>query len=329
MTPFDDNDLIGRLQSAIAERQSSISAPEGIGDAARRAARRRTATRAGVPVLAAAGVATVLAISSGSGSPAAGGLSAGGSALPAPTAPFKAQDTAYIIKRVKARVADDIQGGMVIDSYGYASGDDADGSLVNLGQKNEDGYEYTAPDGSVFNRAVSYAMQNGSPVNGLDSITIDDLTPDGNGKYDDSRTIIDSGSQTYSQDQFSGLSNPNTTSLPNLHSSAAEVQQALQSGQMTQTGTATVNGTPAIALSVKVPSGSSEIMESASGTQTVSTDLILYVDAQTYQPLRTVLSFGGQPYLLVSDWVPDTPGNIAQATDDSIPAGYTKVDDSH
>jgi hypothetical protein len=87
MTPFDDNDLIARLQSAIAERQAGISAPEGIGDAARRAARRRTATRAvgaGVPVLAAAGVATVLAISSGSGSPAAGGF-----ALSAPTGPVK------------------------------------------------------------------------------------------------------------------------------------------------------------------------------------------------------------------------------------------------
>ena len=323
MTPFDDHDLIDRLQSAIAEHQSGISAPEGIGDAARRAARRRTAKRAvgaGVPVLAAASVATVVAISSGSGSTAASGPSAG---------PVKVQDTAYIIKRVKARVADDIQGGMVIHSYSYASGDDADGSLLNLGQKNEDGYEYTAPGGSVFSRAVSYAMQNGSPVNGLDSIAINDLSPEGNGKYDDSRTLIDPGSQTYSQDQFSGLSNPDATPLPNLRSSAVEVQQALQSGQMTQTGTAVVNGTPAIALSVNVPSGSSEIMESASGTHTVSADLILYVDAHTYQPLRTVLSFGGVPGLLVCDWVPATPGNIAQATDGSIPAGYTKVDDSH
>jgi hypothetical protein len=81
MTPFDDNDLIDRLQSGIDERQSRISAPDGIGDQARRAARKRTATRAvgaGVPVLAAAGVATVLAVSSGSGPTAVTGLSAGG-----------------------------------------------------------------------------------------------------------------------------------------------------------------------------------------------------------------------------------------------------------
>jgi hypothetical protein len=61
MTPFDDHDLIDRLQSALAERQLGISAPKGIGENARRTARKRAATRAlaaGVPVLAAAGVAT-------------------------------------------------------------------------------------------------------------------------------------------------------------------------------------------------------------------------------------------------------------------------------
>jgi hypothetical protein len=84
-------------QSGIAERQSGISAPDGIGDDARRTARKRTATRAvsaGVPVLAAAGVATVLATSSDSGSPAAGGASAGRSAHSAPTGPVRTEDTA-------------------------------------------------------------------------------------------------------------------------------------------------------------------------------------------------------------------------------------------
>ena len=114
MTPFDDNDLIDRLQSGIGERQSGVSAPDGIGDNARRAARKRTATRAagaGVPVLAAAGVATVLAIGSGSGSPAAGGPSAGGSALSAPSGAVKTEDTAYIVKQVKAKIADEVSQG--------------------------------------------------------------------------------------------------------------------------------------------------------------------------------------------------------------------------
>ena len=39
MTPFDDDDLIDELQSGIAERQSAISAPDGIGERARRGKR--------------------------------------------------------------------------------------------------------------------------------------------------------------------------------------------------------------------------------------------------------------------------------------------------
>lgn len=69
MIPLDNEDLIDQLQSGIADCQADVSAPDGIADSAQRTARRRTATRAvwaGVPVLAAAGVATVLA-TSGSG----------------------------------------------------------------------------------------------------------------------------------------------------------------------------------------------------------------------------------------------------------------------
>jgi hypothetical protein len=157
MTPFDDNDLIERLQSGIAARQSDISAPDGIGDRARRAARRRTATRAtgaGVPVLAAAGVAAVLATSSGSGSTAASG--------PSGSAPVKLEDTAYIVERVKANLAEAGQEGTVIHAYGYASGNvSSDGSLLNLGWKLGGMYDYTAPDGTEYQREAMY-QQDGS-----------------------------------------------------------------------------------------------------------------------------------------------------------------------
>ena len=328
MTPLDDNDLIDRLQSAIAEHQSDITAPEGIGDAARRAARRRTATRAvsaGVPLLAAAGVATVLATSPGSGSTAASGPVVGGSALTVPSGPVKGRDTAYVIKRVKAKVADDIQGGTMVHSFTYASGSDSEGSLINLGQETEDGYEYTAPDGDVSSRNAIYDQTSGS----LQAVLINDFSPDARGRYGDRRTIIYPGNQTYRQDEYPGLADPDTTpQTPNLFSSPSEVQQALQKGRVTQSGTTTLNGTQAVALSVKVPSGSS-MVSTASGTHAVSTDLTLYVDAQTYRPLRTTLSFGGYPGLMVSDWVPATPQTITQATDDSIPAGYSRVDHGH
>jgi hypothetical protein len=320
MTPSDDNDLIDRLQSGIAERQSGISAPDGIGEHARHAARQRTARRAigaGLPVLAAASLATVLAVSSGPAPTAPTGTGAGGSsgsALSAPTGPVTVQDTAYIVKRVKARVADS-HNGTVIHSYNYAKGDvSSDGSLVNLGWKIDDEYDYAAPAGTVY---MSSALNNadGSPY--LTGSNV--LVPDGHGdgKGVDTRILVNPATHTYSQAQFSGVSDPQAgLPTPNLYSTASEVQQALRSGQVTQKGTATVNGTQAIALSIRVPSVRGAVNQ----------DLTLYVDAQTYQPLRTVAVLDGHPDLLVADWIPATPDNIAQAKDDSIPAGYTKVD---
>jgi hypothetical protein len=317
MTPFDDNDLIDRLQSAIAERQSGISLPDGIGDSARRTARKRTATRAvaaGVPVLAAAGVATVLAIGSVSGPTDANGLSEGGSsgsALSAPTGPVTAEDTAYIVKRVKAKVADDSQSRMVIHSYTYASGGvSSAGSLVNLGSEIYDSYDYVAADRTEYMR-VAWNKMDGSP--GLTGSEV--LVPDGrdDGMDDDTKTLINPATHTYSQTQFAdGSDREAGLSTPNLRSTSSQVQQALRTGRVTQKGMATVNGIQVIALSVAVPSAD-------------HLDLTLYVDAQTYQPLRTVQVYDGLPDLLVADWMPATRDNIAKATDDSIPAGYAKV----
>jgi hypothetical protein len=320
MTPFDDNDLINQLQSGIAERQSGISAPDGIGEQARRGARKRTATRAvgaGVPVLAAAGVATVLAIGSSSAPTPATGPSVGGSngsALSAPTGPVKVEDTAYIVRRVKANVANG-QGGAVIHGYTYARGDvSSDGSLVNLGAKIDDEYDYTASDGTTYMRS-GWNNPDGSPYLTGSNVLVPDSN--GDGKSTDTRTLINPVSHTYTRAQFSGVSDP-TAGLPtpNLYSSSSEVQHALQTGQVTQQGTAIVNGTEAIALSIKEPSMPG----------TANQNLTLYVDAQTYQPLRTVLVLDGHPDLLVADWMPATPDNIAQAEDGSIPAGDTRVD---
>jgi hypothetical protein len=313
MTPLDDNDLIDRLQSGIADRQSGISAPHGIGDHARRAARKRTATRAagaGVPLLAAAGVATVLVTGSGSGSKAASPLGAGGSPTPAAVVsggPLKAVDTAYIIKRVKANVAASSQDGTLWHSEQYEGGTvSSDGSFANLGPKEADTYDYKAPDGTGGLREVSY-NQDGSP-----NLTMTErFSRDANGTMDDAQTIVNPSRQRYSQTQYPGVSDDlgQGTSLT-LSSSASQVQQALQSGQVTQRGTVTINGTQARALSIAVP----------------GEGFTLYVDAQTYQPLRTVLTLNGRADLEVTDFLPATADNIAQAENDSIPAGYTKVD---
>jgi hypothetical protein len=320
MTQFDDNDLIERLQSGIAERQSGISAPGGIGDSARRAARKRTATRAvgaGVPALAAAGVATVLMTSSGSGSPATSGLSGSAHAISgASGGSVKFEDTAYILKRVKANVAKASQAGTLIHASAYGSGHvTSDGSLVNLGSKLGDVYDYTTPSGSEYRQQVLY-QEDGSPY----LTSTDRLSPDVNGTVDDAQTIINPRNHTYSQSQYSGVSAPRVGApTPNLYSSPSEVQQALQSGKVTQAGAATVNGTQAIALSIAVPR-----VPNALGVS-----LTLYVDAQTYQPLRAVTVVDGFPDLNVADWMPATADNVAKAEDESIPAGYTKVDKAH
>jgi hypothetical protein len=320
MTPFDDNDLIDRLRSGIVERQSGISAPDGIGDDARRAARKRTATRvagAGVPVLAAAGVAAVLVTSSGSGSTPATAPSVGGVALIAPTGPAKAQDTAYIVKRVKAKIADDGQSGTVIHTYLYSSADvSANGSLVNLGPEKGEGWDYAASDGTYYQRNVGVNADGSPSATGITGIGV--TRPVVNGKSDVTVTVINPSDHTYSQTQTEYSVPPNapvTSPTVDLQSSPSEVLQALQNGQVTQAGTTTVNGTQAIALSVTLPSGE-------------DLDYTLYVDAQTYQPLRTVTigTSVDNATAYVADWIPATPDNIAKAKDDSIPAGYTKVD---
>ena len=304
MTRLDDNELIERLQAGIAERQSGISAPDGIGDDARRAARRRTASRAvavGAPVLAAAGVAAVLATGSGAGSTSG------------PGRPVQVEETAYIVKRVKANIAQADHGSTVIHAAGYAGGDvSSDGSLVNLGWKLGDVYVYAAPDGSEYQREVMY-QRDGSPY-----LTMTDhYSPDGNGTVSDAQTVVNPRSDSYSQTRYSGLSDPRAgAATPNLYSSPSKVRQALQSGQVTQTGTATINGKQAIALSIAVPSVPNVPRAS----------LTLYVDAHTYQPLRTTTMYDGLRDKEVADWQPATANNIAQAKDDAIPYGYKKVD---
>ena len=321
MTGFDDSDLICRLQAGIAERQSGVSAPAGIGHKARRVARKRTAARsvaAGVPPLAVAGVVTLLAIGAGSGSTVARGLGSGGASASenpvaaVPGGPVRAQDTAYIVKRVKASVAGAGQHGTFIHDYAYAGGKvSSDGSVVNLGWKLADVYDYTAADGTEYSREVIY-QADGSPY-----LTMTDHYGLGvNGALVDVQTIVNPRHHVYSQTRYPGASGLQRTVTPTLFGSPSEVRQALQSGQVTQKGAATVNGAQAIVLAVTVPGGSS-----GSGDH-----VTLYVDAQTYQPLRTVTAYDGRPDLEVADWVPATPDNIAKAQDASVPAGYTKVD---
>lgn len=231
--------------------------------------------------------------------------------------PAKGEDTAYIVKCVKAEIADASQSSLVLHTYSYFSAHESrDGSLVHSGPKRGEGYQYIAPDGTRYQRNWTY-NKDGSPT----GIIGHGVTgPVVNGKQDVALTIINRASHTYSQTQteysVTGGANAPGSPTPSLASSPSEVQRALQSGQVTQKGTTTVNGTSVIALSIPVPLPDAQ-----------SVHLTLYVDARTYQPLRTVTVVDGNPNgPYVADWMPATPDNIANAKDDSIPAGYTKVD---
>jgi hypothetical protein len=127
------------------------------------------------------------------------GSGSGGSAISAPAVtggPVKGEDTAYIVKHVKAEIAGASQSSLVLHTYGYFSAHESpDGSLVHSGPKRGEGYQYIAPDGTRYQRNWTY-NKDGSPT----GIIGHDVTgPVVNGKQDVALTIINRANHTYSQ----------------------------------------------------------------------------------------------------------------------------------
>jgi hypothetical protein len=229
---------------------------------------------------------------------------------------------------------------LVFHTYSYFGGrENPDGSLIHSGPKSGEGYRYTAPDGTHYQRNWTY-HRDGSPTGVIGHAVTGPVV---DGKQNSVLTIINRVRRNYGQQRTEysvpdGGDAPEPPQLPQsqqsqqspilrLESSPSEVRQALQDGQVTRKGTTTVNGTLAIALSVPVP------VPAPSGQRA---HLTLHVDAHTWQPLRAVEVTEGDPVgARVADWsprvtdrLPATPENIAKATDgESIPAGYTRVDD--
>lgn len=148
---------------------------------------------------------------------------------------------------MKAEIADAGQSSLVLHTYGYFSARESpDGSLVHSGPKSGEGYRYTAPDGTCYQRNWSY-NEDGSPT----GITGHGVTgPVVNGKQIVTLTLINHANHTYSQErtEYPGTDGANAPPAPpalGLASSPSEVQQAIQSGQVTQKGTTTVvDGNP-------------------------------------------------------------------------------------
>ncbi len=302
----DDTHLIEQLRDAMHAHTDDAEVPDRFVEHARRTARRRTARRAaaaGVPLLTAAGLATALV--------AGGGWSRGSprtaSVPQVSVGAGQAHDAAFVVGKVKADVAADGHHGIVTSGIYYPHGQVSPrGALTHLAGKQGGQYTYTAPDGAVYWHSDSTT----SPFEESDV-----WLPTTDGRYMWTGLLINGAQRTYSEGRRVVASPFSLGPRPNIVSRPSAVRRALQDGRFSLTGTTTIDGTRAITLSATLPA-----------TKLVSSErLVLYVDAQTYQPLRTADGYARRFGLTVEDWLPATSENIAKAKDRAIPAGYTRV----
>jgi hypothetical protein len=295
---MSDNDLIDELRDSMRAHTDRTEVPQGLVDHARRMARRRTARRtaaAGTPLLAAAGVAAVLATSGGSVRPSANGA-------PAPTVTVgggQMHDTAYIIRRVRAHLA-------------TAQSDVVE--TVETGGNGNPGTDVTA---------TSWGYTD--PQSGVEYSSSEMASPSGTNIYEQFMvgTPIDNGARWQSTNldpvqHLYAVSNSVGSKGPTAADDIQQIKQELDSGQATPDGTAAVDGQPTIKLTMPVQQGG--------WTST------LYVNAQTYAPVQ---SLGEAPAdaqdpsagidTTTEKWLPATAANIGNAQLAQIPADYTQV----
>jgi hypothetical protein len=299
---MNDNDLIDELREGMREHTDHTEVPSGFADQARRTARRRSARRAvaaGTPLLAAAGVATVLATSAGShsSSPRDGqtaNVAVGGGQM---------RDTAYVIQRVRAHLAAASQSDVV--ETVETGGNGNPGTDVTVPS-----WWYTDPQSGV--EYSSSAMISPSGTHIYEQFVVG--TPINNGiRYQ--YTNLDPVQHLYAVSSNVGPNDPATDT--DAAADAQQIKQELDSGKATEDGTATVDGQPTIKL---------EFPEAQGWTST------LYVDSQTYEPVQslsvapaTVQDPSAGTDTVTENWLPPTAANIASAQLAQIPAGYTQV----
>ncbi|HEY1713728.1 MAG TPA: hypothetical protein VGG07_12550 [Solirubrobacteraceae bacterium] len=312
---MSDDDLIEALRDAMRADTCTTEVPDRIADHARRTARRRTARRvvaAGAPLLTGVAVALVLATRTepdrtSPRSADAPRVTAG----QARVGQGQAHDTAFIVRAVKADVAGDRRHGIVTYGTDYSRGHvSPSGAAAGLGRRLTTGYRYTAPSGAVFWRFNSYD-DHGTAV----FEESDDWTPTVDGRYTWTRLLINTTSRTYSEHEYRVRSLIRPEPGANIERSPSQVRRALQDGRVTQKGTTVIRGVRSITLSVALPKN----------RRLLGDTLTLYVNARTYEPLRTVFGTADRDGLEIEEWLPASAHNITLAKDDSIPAGYSRV----
>lgn len=294
---MNDSFLIDELREGMRTHTDQTEVPSGFTERARRTARRRSARRAvvaGPPLLAAAGVATVLA--STAGSP----VGAHSSSIAAGTP--RVHDTAYIIRRVRAHLA------------GFGQSDVVE--TVETGGNGNPGTDVTATSWSYTDSQsgveyTSSTMVSPSGTNIYDQFVVG--TPaDNNVNYQ--YTNLDPVQHLYAVSHNTGPQNAGAT---NLAADVQQIKKELDSGEATQDGTATVDGQLTIKLTFPAMQG---------WTTT------LYVDAQTYVPVQSLSvspidaqnpSAGND--VTTETWRPATAADIANAQLAQVPGAYAQV----
>jgi hypothetical protein len=301
---LNDTDLLEELHAGMNERADTIDAPAGLAAGARRLARRRTATRAataGVPILAAAGVATVLAVGGGSGHRAASVPAGSGAQASAPQAlSGHVQDTAYIVRRVSAKL--DKAGQTEVVEQVSAGGNGNPGS-----DSTNPVWSYIDPQTGDYYSASRLISSSGTDI--YDQYIVG--TPDGNQmQY---RSInLDPVQQEYAVQTSVG-----PVASDNPAADAQQIESELASGKATQDGTATIDGQATIKLTLPKTAGYTDT---------------LYVNAQTFEPVESTgemvinASDGADGTNIVTEkWLPATAANVANAKLAALPSGFTEV----
>jgi hypothetical protein len=303
---LNNTDLVEELHAGMCERAATIDAPAGLPASARRIARRRTATRvatAGVPMLAAAGVATVLAVGGGSGH---GGASvpAGLGARAAPQAlSGHAEETAYIVRRVSAKL--DQAGRTEVVERVSAGGNGNPGS-----DSTNPVWSYTDPQTGDYYSSSRLISPSGTDV--YEQYIVG--TQDGNQmKYQS--TNLDPVQQEYAVQTSVGPADSD-----NPAADAQQIKSELARGKATQDGTATIDGQSTIKLTLPNTAGYTDT---------------LYVNSQTFEPVESTGEMVINPNdgadgtnTVTEKWLPATAANIANAKLAQLPTGYTEVSQS-
>ncbi len=260
----------------------------------RRTRRARRPLRLTVPALAVAAagaVAVVIATASGSAP-----RSSGSSATPA-----HLQETAYVIRRVRANLGGAAQNTVVEDTETGGNGNPGSDRIATS-------YSYTDPQTGDTYTSSTMALPDGTVIYAQHWVG----TPT-NGGMSYRQTEVDPVQQLYSVTTSTGAADPTASS----EADAEAIRAELASGQATQQGTATIDGRHVIKLAFTGP-------QDTTGT--------LYVDPQSYEPVRSVASSrvgsdnsSTDNDTTVENWLPASAANVAAVETDAVPAGYTQV----